>query len=169
MVADASALHSAKAAGRQGAWSWTGSPSLAKPLLYRAGALLPARRQSLGNHQSPTRSKPLTGEPCAGDLHARFGGGSGANQCAVPTSILSCTRRALTIHADGDKWADRGGRAVTQGGWASRPPEFKTPGRADPPWSAHLSPSARGRNGTANHAKGRERKVGPPRRAPPSP
>ena len=34
---------------------------------------------------NPVRS--TTGEPCAGDPHARFGGGSGANQCAVPTSI----------------------------------------------------------------------------------
>jgi hypothetical protein len=59
---------------------------------------LPARRQSFGNHQSPQRSKPLTGEPDAGTGAKRrspeanpqvpFGGGSGANQCAVPTSIL---------------------------------------------------------------------------------
>ncbi len=82
------ALHPAKAAGRQGPWPWAGSPWSAGPLLYRAWALLPAGRQSHGNHQSPTRSKPLTGEPCAGDPHARFGGGSGANQCVVPTSIL---------------------------------------------------------------------------------
>jgi len=36
----------------------------------------------------------------------------------------------LAIHAAGDKWADRGGSALPQGGWASRPPAFKTPGRA---------------------------------------
>ena len=29
----------------------------------------------------------LTGEPYAGDPHVRFGGGSDANQCAVPTPI----------------------------------------------------------------------------------
>ena len=92
MAADASALHPAKAAGRQGSGPWAGSPSLAKPLLYRTWALLPARCQSLGNHQSPSRSKPLTGEPDAGDPHVRFGGGSGANQCPVPTSILGTER-----------------------------------------------------------------------------
>ena len=29
----------------------------------------------------------LTGEPCAGEPHARFGGRGGANQCVVPTPI----------------------------------------------------------------------------------
>jgi hypothetical protein len=48
--------------------------------------------------------------------------------------------RAITIHADGDKWADHGGSALPQGGWSSRPPEFKTPGRADPLWSADFCP-----------------------------
>ena len=38
-------------------------------------------------HKSPKASKVLTGEPCAGDPHARFGGRGGANQCAIPTSI----------------------------------------------------------------------------------
>ena len=33
------------------------------------------------------RNNPLTGEPCAGDPPARFGGRGGASQCAVPTSI----------------------------------------------------------------------------------
>jgi hypothetical protein len=49
---------------------------------------LPAGSQSHGNHQSPKRSKPLTGEPDAGDLQVRFGGRGGAIQCPVPTSIL---------------------------------------------------------------------------------
>ena len=35
----------------------------------------------------PMRVKLLTGEPCAGDPHARFGGRGGANQCAIPTPI----------------------------------------------------------------------------------
>jgi RNA-directed DNA polymerase len=62
-------------------------PTLAQPLLHRTGALLPAGGQSHGNHQSPIWSKPLTGEPDAGDPPVRFGGGSGTNQCLVPTSI----------------------------------------------------------------------------------
>ncbi len=36
---------------------------------------------------SSQRGKLPTGEPCAGDPHARFGGRGGASQCAVPTSI----------------------------------------------------------------------------------
>ncbi len=48
--------------------------------------------------------------------------------------------RAITIHADGDKWADRGGSALPQGGWSSRPPEFKTAGRAGPPCPADFGP-----------------------------
>jgi hypothetical protein len=38
--------------------------------------------------------------------------------------------RDVTIHADGDKWADRSGSALPQGAWSSRPPEFIIPGRA---------------------------------------
>ena len=34
------------------------------------------------------------------------------------------------------------GTAIIQGGWSSRPPEFKTPGRAGPPRPADLSPAA---------------------------
>ena len=32
--------------------------------------------------------KTVTGEPCAGDPHARFGGRGEASQCLVPTSIV---------------------------------------------------------------------------------
>jgi len=31
--------------------------------------------------------KPPTGEPCAGEPHARFGGRGDANQCVIPTPI----------------------------------------------------------------------------------
>ena len=71
-------------------------PQVAQALLREPRAVQPGT--SLGrNHESPPRRKSLTGEPCAGDLHARFGGGGGANQCVVPTSIwpvadASCVR-----------------------------------------------------------------------------
>ena len=69
----------------------------------------------------------------------------------VPPEVepyLSHSRRAVTIHAAGDKWADRGGSALPQGGWSSRPPVFKIAGRAGPPRPAEpmkgraLSPRA---------------------------
>src|SRR5208337_2370582 len=34
------------------------------------------------------QTKPLTGEPCAGNPPARFGGGRGRNQSVLPTPIL---------------------------------------------------------------------------------
>jgi len=34
--------------------------------------------------------RPLTGEPCAGDPPAWFGGRGGASQCGVPTPIRVC-------------------------------------------------------------------------------
>ena len=45
------------------------------------------KRPHYSKSVSPRRSKLLTGEPCAGELHARFGGRGGANQCAIPTPI----------------------------------------------------------------------------------
>ena len=36
----------------------------------------------------------LTGEPDAGNLHVRFGGRGGANQCAIPTPYQGATLRA---------------------------------------------------------------------------
>ena len=39
------------------------------------------------------RSKMLTGEPDAGNLHVRFGGRGGANQCAIPTPYHGATLR----------------------------------------------------------------------------
>ena len=38
-------------------------------------------------------SNSLTGEPDAGNLHVRFGGGGGSNQWAVPTPILRKSKR----------------------------------------------------------------------------
>jgi len=32
--------------------------------------------------------EPPTGEPCAGEPHARFGGRGDANQCVIPTPIF---------------------------------------------------------------------------------
>jgi len=81
------ALHLEKAMRLQRPRSRQRPPTLAQPLLHRTWALLTAGSQSLGNHQSPIWSKPLTGEPDAGDLQVRFGGGSETNQCLVPTSI----------------------------------------------------------------------------------
>ena len=52
------------------------------------------------------QTKPLTGEPCAGNPPARFGGGRGRNQSALPTPInafLSCrgniTASSLSSHS----------------------------------------------------------------------
>jgi hypothetical protein len=59
---------------------------------------LPAGSQSLGNHQSPIWSKPLNGEPDAGDPQVRFGGGSETNQCLVPTSIHEAEPRPPGSH-----------------------------------------------------------------------
>lgn len=39
----------------------------------------------------------LTGEPCAGNPPARFGGRGGANQCAAPTPILRLVKM-LTVN-----------------------------------------------------------------------
>jgi len=41
-----------------------------------------------GRAESPKASKMLTGERCAGDPYARFGGRGGANQCAIHTIIF---------------------------------------------------------------------------------
>src|SRR5271166_584902 len=35
------------------------------------------------------QTKPLTGEPCAGNPPARFGGGRGRNQSVLPTPIAT--------------------------------------------------------------------------------
>jgi hypothetical protein len=63
-------------------------------------------RSSLGRRYMPLKmGKPLTGEPCAGDPHARFGGRGGANQCAIPTSILRDRRappQSVLRAADGE-------------------------------------------------------------------
>jgi hypothetical protein len=45
----------------------------------------------MGENESPERSNLLTGELCAGEPHARFGGRGGANQCPIPTPIRENT------------------------------------------------------------------------------
>ena len=37
---------------------------------------------------NPLEVRPLTGEPCAGNLHARFGGGRDRTQSVLPTPIF---------------------------------------------------------------------------------
>ena len=56
-------------------------------LLWRTGVVLAYRSLRI---RLPIllEVKPPTGEPCAGNPHARFGGRGGANQCTVPTPII---------------------------------------------------------------------------------
>ena len=63
------------------------------PRLRRASWAVQSGTSPGGNHESPERSKVLTGEPCAGDPNARFGGRGGANQCVVPTPIRNLHSR----------------------------------------------------------------------------
>src|SRR5208337_2836327 len=53
------------------------------------------------------QTKPLTGEPCAGNPPARFGGGRGRNQSVLPTPInafLSCQGNTCLVKLGQDLW-----------------------------------------------------------------
>ena len=52
--------------------------------------------------QSSRQGQPPTGEPCAGDPHARFGGRGGRTQSAFPTPISACGR-LRSAHCLGSK------------------------------------------------------------------
>ena len=69
-----------------------GSVSRKRTSLRKQLVIIDGREKSLVRplscYPSPKRSNLLTGEPCAGEPHARFGGRGGANQCAVPTPII---------------------------------------------------------------------------------
>jgi len=78
------------------------TPEARKPASREPGVACECHRKAetggrVGGHpvsrySSSRRGKLLTGEPDAGDLHVRFGGRGGANQCAVPTPITGCLR-----------------------------------------------------------------------------
>ena len=55
------------------------------PSLPNAGCI--ASKQPMHWPVNPLRGKPPTGAPCAGDPPARFGGGRGRTQSALPTPI----------------------------------------------------------------------------------
>ncbi len=80
--------HPAQTGKVEGKGTGTRSSALAEPLLCRTRAVQPGTRLACGNHQPPQGSPLLTGEPDAGNPPVRFGGRGGANQCAIPTSIV---------------------------------------------------------------------------------
>jgi len=68
-----------------------GLPSLAERLFRRARAVQSGYRPCLGL-SILSEVKPSTGEPCAGDPHARFGGRGSRNQSTIPTFIPGHSR-----------------------------------------------------------------------------
>ena len=104
MDSHAFALHPEKAARPERSWSRNRSSALAQPLLHETRALLPAGCPGIGNRQSPLWSKPLTGEPDAGDPPVRFGGGGGAMRrpYLYRLSPASAERDCPLEHATGE-------------------------------------------------------------------
>ena len=64
----------------------TGHAAVAKCVLCQAGAVQSVNRPCHGR-SILTEVRPSTGEPCAVDLHARFGGRGARTQSGLPTPI----------------------------------------------------------------------------------
>jgi hypothetical protein len=112
------AVHPTKTAWPGRPWSKHRSPTLAQPLLHETRVRLPAGRSEIDICQSPSWSKPLTGEPDAGmgakrtwpeaNPPVRFGRGSGAmsRSCLDPIFRIrksipppkSCPPRRARLH-----------------------------------------------------------------------
>jgi len=96
------ALHPQKTAWPQRSRPRKGSPTLAQSLLLESRSLLPAGRPRTRICQSPSGSKPLTGEPDAGDLHVRCGGG--VRQSNAPSLPLSARTGSHPIPQYTSRW-----------------------------------------------------------------
>ena len=82
----ASAQHPAQTSGRPRSRTWSRSTTLAQRLLCQAWVVQLEYRPCLGP-SILTEVKPSTGEPYAGDPHARFGGRGDRTQSVLPTPI----------------------------------------------------------------------------------